>query len=344
MNLKSLLWPSLLISSLLNLAQAAPLQVVASNPDLGSLVQAVGGDKISLTVLAKGTEDPHYIEAKPSFIKALNQADLYIQIGLEMEVGYAPLLLNNAQNPKILPNETGHLDISGYISPREVPTEVVDRSMGDVHPFGNPHYLLDPLNGLSAAAAIRERLSSLRPSEAEYFNQHYQEFAKKIANSLLGEKLAAVYKPEDLPKLALLFERGQLGKFLESQGQQALLAGWFGMMLPFYGTLAVDDHDLWIYFTARFGIKVIEHLEPKPGIAPTTKHLGEVVEKMRTEKVKLILTTPYYDPSHARFVAEQTGAKIAKMAHQVESLPPVTDYFKLVDHNVQRVVAVLSVR
>ncbi|MDD2816338.1 MAG: zinc ABC transporter substrate-binding protein, partial [Thiotrichaceae bacterium] len=174
--------------------------------------------------------------------------------------------------------------------------------------------------------------------------QHYQQVAKHMANSLLGEKLAALYKPEDLPKLALLFERGTLGKFLEIQGQQALLAGCFGMMLPFYGTLAVDDHDLWIYFTARFGIKVIEHLEPKPGIAPTTKHLGEVVEKMRAEKVKLILTTPYYDPSHARFVAEQTGAKIAKMAHQVESLPPVTDYFKLVDHNVQRVVAVLSVR
>ena len=342
MRLKSLLWISLLTSSLLNGVQAAPLQVVASNPDLGSLVQAVGGDKISLTVLAKGTEDPHYIEAKPSFIKALNQADLYVQVGLEMEVGYAPLLLNNAQNPKILPNEAGHLDISGYITPREVPTEVVDRSMGDVHPFGNPHYLLDPLNGLSAAAAIRERLSNLRPSEADYFNQRYQTFAKHMANSLLGEKLAAVYKIEDLPKLALLFERGQLGKFLESQGQQALLAGWFGMMLPFYGTLAVDDHDLWVYFTARFGIKVIAHLEPKAGIAPTTKHLGEVVEKMRAAKLKLILTTPYYDPSHARFVAEQTGAKIAKMAHQVESLPPVTDYFKWVDYNVQILVASLS--
>jgi ABC-type Zn uptake system ZnuABC Zn-binding protein ZnuA len=344
MKLKSLLWLSLLISSLLNLAQAAPLQVVASNPDLGSLVQAVGGDKISLTVLAKGTEDSHYIEAKPSFIKALNQADLYVQIGLEMEVGYAPLLLNNAQNPKILPNEAGHLDISGYIKPRAVPTEVIDRSMGDVHPFGNPHYLLDPLNGLSAAAAIRERLSNLRPSEAEYFNQHYQQFAKKMATGLLGEKLAAIYQPEDLPKLALLFERGTLAEFLKNQGQENLLAGWFGIMLPFYGTLAVDDHDLWIYFTARFGIKVIEHLEPKPGIAPTTKHLGEVVEKMRAEKVKLILTTPYYDPSHARFVAEQTGAKIAKMAHQVESLSTVTDYFKLVDHNVQKVVAILSVR
>ena len=196
----------------------------------------------------------------------------------------------------------------------------------------------------NVAFGLRVKPRDLRPSEAEYFNQHYQQFVKKMVTGLLGEKLAAIYQPEDLPKLALLFERGTLAEFLKNQGQENLLAGWFGIMLPFYGTLAVDDHDLWIYFTARFGIKVIEHLEPKPGIAPTTKHLGEVVEKMRAEKVKLILTTPYYDPSHARFVAEQTGAKIAKMAHQVESLSTVTDYFKLVDHNVQKVVAILSVR
>src|SRR5262245_27303768 len=139
-------------------ADAEPLRVVATTPDLASLVRAVGGDQVSITVLAKPTEDPHFVEAKPSFVKALSEADLYVSNGLQLEMGYAPVLLAGARNPRIVPGAPGHLDASVAVTPLDVPTGTVDRSMGDVHPFGNPHYLLDPLLGLKVAGLVRDAL------------------------------------------------------------------------------------------------------------------------------------------------------------------------------------------
>jgi len=316
-----------------------PIRVAATVPELGSLAREIGGDQVSVTVFAKGTEDPHFVEAKPSFIKALSQADLYIQVGMDDEVGWAPVLLQNARNGKVLPGAPGHLDTSTVVTPLEVPTGPMDRSMGDVHPSGNPHYLLDPLNGLKAAQLIRDKLSELRPVKRQYFAERYDAFRQRLSRALVGDALAQKY---DIERLALLQEQGRLASFLKQQGEDTLLGGWLGAMRPYAGTKVVDEHSLWPYFSRRFGIQVIGHMEPLPGVPPTTKHLGELVERMRAEKVPLVLTSVFYDPRHARFVSERTGAKVVNMAHQVGAREGTDDYLSMIDYNVRQVVAALG--
>jgi ABC-type Zn uptake system ZnuABC Zn-binding protein ZnuA len=322
-------------------AQAAepPIRIFATVTDLGSLAREVGGDLVIVDVMAKGREDPHFLEAKPSFIKQLNQADLYLQVGMELEVGYAPLLLQNARNGRILPGNPGHLDCSVAITPLEVPAGPVDRSMGDVHPYGNPHYLLDPLNGLKVAALIRDRLVQLRAERGPYVADRYAAFRRRLETALVGEALAEKY---DASKLALLFELGKLDVFLQQQGDAEKLGGWLGMMRGHRGAKVVDDHNLWPYFTRRFGLVLAGHLEPKPGIPPTTSHLTALIDRMRAEQVRLILAAPYYDPRHARFVAEASGATVVYLAHQVGGREGAGNYLQMVDYNVRQVAAALD--
>jgi len=311
-------------------------------PDLTSLVQAVGGENVSVTAFAKGTEDPHFIEAKPSFVKSLSQANLLVVLGLGMEVGWSPVVLQSARNQAVNVGSAGYLDASRAIRPLEVPTGVIDRSMGDVHPSGNPHYLLDPICGMQVARLIRDKLSELSPSQKAYFDQRYEAFCRRTGELLVGEPLARKYRLDDIPKLALLFEYGKLTPYLKSQNEDALLGGWLGMMLPYYGTKAVDDHNMWPYFARRFGLRVVAHMEPKPGIPPTTQHLGTVAQQMRTEQVRLVLANPYYDPRHAQFLASNAGAKIVNVAHQVGSRPGTDDYLSVVDYKVRQLVTALK--
>jgi ABC-type Zn uptake system ZnuABC Zn-binding protein ZnuA len=319
---------------------AAPaLQVCATVPDLGALVNEVGGDRVFVMVFAKGPEDPHFLDAKPGFIKALSQADLYIQTGMDLELGWAPVLLKNARNARVLPGARGFVDASTVIGPLEVPTGPVDRSMGDVHPTGNPHYLLDPLNGLGVARLIRDRLSQLVPEGAAYFEERFMAFQRRMGDALVGEKLARKYDPE---KLAILYQHGKLEGFLKEQGEAGLLEGWLGLMLPHFGAKAVADHNLWPYFATRFGISIVAYLEPKPGVSPTTRHLGEVVETMRKEGIHVLLTSPYFDPRPARFISEKTGARIVRMAHQTGALDGTGDYIRMVDFNVRLLSETLS--
>jgi zinc/manganese transport system substrate-binding protein len=319
--------------------RAQPLQVCATVPELGSLVRAVGGEHVSVTVFAKPTEDPHFVEAKPSFIKALSECDMYIQGGLDLEIGWAPVLLRNARNPRVLPGARGYVDAASVITPLEIPTGVVDRSMGDVHPFGNPHYLLDPLNGLRVARLIRDKLSELRPENSQYFAQRYEDFRRRLGTALVGE---ALYDKYDIDKLALLAENGRLNTFLHSQEEESFLGGWLGLMRPYYGTKVIVDHNMWPYFARLFGLRVIGTLEPKPGIPPTTAHLSAVINLMKADDVKVVLAAAYYDPRYARFVSENTGARIVNMANQSGAQAGTDDYIAMIDYNVRQVVAALK--
>jgi ABC-type Zn uptake system ZnuABC Zn-binding protein ZnuA len=315
-----------------------PLNVAATVPDLGCLVREVGGDRVEVTVFAKGTEDPHFVEAKPSFVKVLSRADLFIQVGLENEMGWAPLLQRNAGNPSVQSGARGYLDASTAITPLDVPAGTVDRSLGDVHAAGNPHYLTDPLNGLAVAGLIRGKLIELHPDQRPYFEQRYQAFRRRLGMAMVGEALGQKY---DFEKLALLYEHGTLADFLGGQGDDGKLGGWLGMMLPYYGTKVVADHNVWPYFARRFGINVIGFMEPKPGIPPTTKHLSELVNTMRAAQAKLVVGVPYYDPRHAQFIVQHTGAGVVNMAHQVGARLGTDDYVSMIDYNVRSLVAAL---
>ena len=322
-------------------AAADPLKVVATTPDLGALVRAVGGELVAVTVLAKPTEDPHFVEAKPSYVKAMSEADLYVQVGLEMEVGYAPVLLTGARNPAILAGQKGYLDASVVITPLDVPTGPIDRSMGDVHPRGNPHYLLDPLMGLKVAALLRDTMTALRPGDGGAFAANYDAFRRRLDDDLVGAALAKKY---DAEKLAALYERGTLLSFLEQQGDAGQLGGWLGALAPYRGVKAIDDHPIWSYLARRFGIEIVGHLEPKPGVSPTTRHLQEVVDAVKADKVPLLLAAAYYDPRHADFVAGETGATVVRMANQVGARPGTDDYLAMVNYNVEQVAAAMRAR
>jgi ABC-type Zn uptake system ZnuABC Zn-binding protein ZnuA len=322
-------------------AEIAPLRVFATTADLGSLTQAVGGDAVAVTVMAKGSEDAHFVEAKPSFIKQLSQSDLYIQTGMDLELGYAPLLLQNARNAQVLPGSPGYLDAAAAIVPLGVPAAPVDRSMGDVHPFGNPHYLLDPINGMRVARSIADRLATLRPELKTRVESGYAALRDDINMALVGASLAQKY---DVEKLALLFERGALGTFLQQQGDAGALGGWLGKLLPYYGTKVVDDHPLWPYFARRFGLQIVGHLEPKPGIQPTTSHLTELIQQMKAQHVPAILAAPYYDPRHASFVANATGATVVYLAHQVGGREGTGDYVRMIDYHVTQRAAARAAR
>lgn len=324
----------LVVSALGSATQAQTgLRVVATLPDFASIARSVGGEAVDVTSLLRGGEDPHFVEPRPSFVKVLSQADVLVVAGMDLEIGYLPPLLQSARNAKILPGAGGYVDCSRAITPLEVPSEVVDRSMGDVHPWGNPHYWLDPLNGVRIAAQLAHVFATFQPEDRSRFEANYDAFRRQIAAKLVGESLVKVYSVE---KLALLYERGGLEEFLRSRGELERLAGWLAVLAPYRGVKAVDDHNMWPYFARRFGLEVVGHMEPKPGIAPTTSHLQALVERMRAQGVRLIFSSPYYDPKHARFLAQATGARIVPLAHVTGSRPGTDDYIAMVDYNVNQ--------
>ncbi|MEB2343168.1 MAG: metal ABC transporter substrate-binding protein [Deltaproteobacteria bacterium] len=334
MTLRQLALPILFVAMLApGGARADALRVVATTPDLADLARQVGGDAVEVTSLAKGPQDVHFVEPRPSFVKELHRAELLIRVGMGLESGWLPPLLGAARNPRIQRGAAGSLDASTAIVPREVPQARVDRSMGDVHPFGNPHYLPDPLNGLRVAGAIRDRLSALRPDQARAFAARYHAFAARLVERLVGAELAGQRTPAEI---AAAVEAGRLPALVAEAG--ASLGGWLGAIGTGPPRKAVEDHRAWIYLAERFGLELVAALEPLPGIAPTTRQLQEVVEQMQAERVNLILSTPYFSPRHAEFVAERTGARIVELAHQTGSRPGTDDYLATVDFNVRALV------
>ncbi|HZN41121.1 MAG TPA: metal ABC transporter substrate-binding protein [Planctomycetota bacterium] len=333
----------LLLAALCSALQppAQQLRVCATTTDLGALCAAVGGNEVQVTTFVRPAEDPHSLEARPSLLKALNKADVLVLVGRELEIGWLPVLLSNARNGAVLAGQPGYVDCSTAVRALGVPTGPVDRSQGDVHAAGNPHYLTDPLCGLQVAALVTERLTQLRPAAQATFARNLQELRKRLAVAMVGENLAARYD-DDAERLALLFGAGKLATLLREQGDLADLGGWFGALLPHRGAPLVVDHDLWPYFAERFGLTVVAQLEPRPGVAPTTAHLEKVIARMRSDRVRVIATASYFPPRHAEFVRQATGAQVAVLAHQPGALPGTDDYCAFVDHNVRALVAVLA--
>ena len=284
-------------------AAAAPLKVVATTQDLAALAREVGGDRVAVEAIAMGYQDPHFVEAKPSFILKFSRADLLIVVGRELEIGWLPPLINNSRNSKIQVGAPGYLDPSAGVKILEIPSGQLTRAMGDVHPSGNPHYWLDPGNGRAIARAIRDRLTQLDPAGKATFAQRYDDFDKRLA----------------------VAERR-----------------WDAAMAPYKGTKVVTYHRSWPNFTDRFGLNTIGYVEPKPGVPPSPAHTIDLIAEMKRQQIKVIIIEPYFDSKTPKQIAAQTGATVLTMAPSVGGMPGTEDYIKLFDYNINLLVTTLS--
>ena len=314
------------------------LQVVTTTTDLAAIARAVGGDKVEVTTIATGHEDPHFIAAKPSYMMAARKADLWIRVGLELEIGYEQLILDGSRNARIRLGTRGHLDASEGILRLEVPTQRIDRSMGDIHPLGTPHYWIDPLNGRIVAKNIGKRLEKLEPEHAEYFRERTASFQHELDEGMFGREL--VDKIGGGRLWAALLKR-KLDMVLEQPGQPAL-GGWLASMRPHAGQKIVTYHRSWSYFVHRFGLVVADELEPKPGIPPGPGHVADVVKRVKAEDVKVLLMEPFYSRKAPDLVVSETGISVVECANSVGGQPEATDYLAMIDNIVRRVDTALS--
>ena len=286
-----------------NAFAADKLKVVSATEDLASLTREVGGDRVDVTAIGKGYQDPHFIEPKPSFLLLLKNADLLEVVGLELEIGWLPPLLDQGRNPRIRPGSAGYLDVSNGAVILDHPTGAVNRSMGDVHPMGNPHYWLDPANAVRIAIQIQRKLAELRPADAPYFAQRLNTFKVRI---------------NDANKR------------------------WLAQMAPFKGAKIITYHNSWPNFTQHFGLTVVDHVEPKPGIPPSPTHTLEVMQAVKREGVKVIVMEPYFDRKTPDSIGERTGAKVVVLFPSVGGKPGLDDYFKLFDYDINELVKALK--
>lgn len=321
------MWPSLAL---------AKLKVVTTTTDLKSVCESIGGDKVEVKSIGTGREDPHFIDAKPSCMLIAHDADLWIRIGLELEIGYERLILDGSRNPKIRIGTPGHLDASRGVLRLEVPSGKVDRSMGDIHPEGNPHYWLDPLNMRIVAKSIGARLAKLDPANAKYFAEHLKAFLKQLDTAMFGPKLM---EKASGPKLWAMLLRGKIEGFVKSHGGDDVIGGWWGKMRPLRGTKVVTYHRSWSYFANRFGLNVVSELEPKPGIEPTPSHLSEVEKIVKSDNVRFLLMEPFYSRKAPDWLRAQTGIEIVVAANSTGGQPEAKDYLSMMDNVVNRCVA-----
>ena len=318
-------------------ANQQPVRVCATTQDLGSLASLIGGDQVAVTTFARGKEDAHFVEPRPSFVVALRRADLLLVQGFGLEEGWLPTLLGRARNPRVLLGAAGYFDASRFVRPLGEVKGVSDRSGGDVHPYGNPHYTTDPARMIVLARKLRDRFASERPAAAKAFAKRYEALHARMGQAMFG-KLAEEY---DWEKLALLLEGGKLQPFLEKAKKTDLLGGWAKELSGLRGKAFVVEHDAWIYFAQRFGLRVVAFLEPRPGVSPSSSHLASVLAKIKSQDVRVIATVSYFDPKHARFLAERSGASVVPVAHQVGSREGCDDIVSVIDYNVRAIAKAL---
>jgi len=281
--------------SLPNAAEAKKLIVVTATTDMAALAAEVGGDKIDVDSIAKGYQDPHFVEAKPSFLLKLRQADLLIVVGLQLEIGWLPPLITQSGNPRIQVGAGGYLDASQFAEILDIPTGPVTRAMGDVHPLGNPHYWLDPDNGRRIARGIAGKLGELDPSNSAYYQDRFKDFDKRL-----------------------------------SEAEQK----WDAEMKPLRGRKVVTYHNSFPNFAKHFGLQVIGYVEPRPGIPPTPSHTIDLIGLMKRENCRVILVEPYFDLKTPQAIARDTGGKVVQYLPSVGGEKQVTTYFQLFDYDI----------
>jgi zinc/manganese transport system substrate-binding protein len=295
------------IAALAVLATAPParaaVNVMTATEDLADLTRQVGGDRAKVESIARGYQDPHFVEAKPSFILKLAKADLLVVVGRELEIGWLPPLIQQSRNAKVQVGADGYLDASLTAKILEIPTGQLTRAMGDVHPLGNPHYWLDPGNGRRIAKAIADKLSQMAPADAAYFASRYADFDKRLAEA---EKR------------------------------------WDATMAPYKGLKVVTYHRSWPNFVDRFSLDVIGYVEPRPGIPPSPGHTIDLIGEMKRQNVKILMVEPYFDLKTPQSIGRETGAKVVVMPPSVGGEKEITDYISLFDYDLNLLVAAIK--
>ncbi|HKB14390.1 MAG TPA: metal ABC transporter substrate-binding protein [Vicinamibacterales bacterium] len=284
-------------------AAQGKLNVVATTEDLASIAREVGGDRIAVEAIARGYQDPHFVEAKPSFILKLQKADVLIVVGRELEIGWLPPLIQQSRNAKVQVGADGYLDASLQVKILEIPTGLITRAMGDVHPLGNPHYWLDPENGKLVAKEIADKFARLRPNDAAAFQQRLADF---------NTRLDAAEKK------------------------------WLAAMAPYKGLKVVTYHRSFPNFAERFGLDIIGYVEPRPGIPPSPQHTLDLINEMKRQNVKIVMVEPYFDLKTPNSIGRETGAAILVMPPSVGGTKEVTDYFKLFDYDINLLVEAIK--
>src|SRR5262245_25972003 len=275
------------------------LTVMTTTEDLAAIAREVGGDHVTVESIARGYQDPHFVEAKPSFILKLKKADLLVVVGREMEVSWLPPLIQQSRNSKIQIGAEGYLDASLQARILDIPQGQITRAMGDVHPLGNPHYWLDPENGKSIARQIAERLSRAKPSDRPYFDQRLADFNGRV---------------------------------------DAALKRWLAQMAPYKGIKVVTYHRSFPNFAARFALDIIGYVEPRPGIPPSPQHTLDLINEMKRQNVKLVLVEPYFDLKTPNAIGRETGAQVLVMPPSVGGVKEAPDYIKLFDYDINLLI------
>jgi len=281
---------------------AGEIKVVTTTTDLKSITEFVGGNKVSVSSIATGYQNPHFVDPKPSYIISLSKADMFVTIGLDLETGWSPQLLSSSRNNKIQKGAPGYVDASTGVALLQVPS-AVNRAEGDIHIYGNPHYWLDPLNGKTIARNIANGLERVDPANKNFYESNLQAFNKKIDDKLKE---------------------------------------WQLKMAPFKGSKIIAYHNEWVYFETRFGLQIIDFMEPKPGIPPSPSQLVKVIKEIKSNNIKIVISSPYFTTSSTDVVAKQTGVKEVTLATSAGAFDSVKNYFDLFDYNINQLIASLK--
>ena len=323
-------------------AQGKPLTVVCTLPTMKSLTEEVGGNRVEVVALARGDQDPHFVTPTPVLMKRTREAAIFVENGFSLEL-WADEVVNGSGNSKIFRGNPGRIVAGTGISAMEIPS-VLTRELGDIHPQGNPHVWLDPLQAKQEADNIAEALKRADPAGASYYDQRKADFDRRIDNAMFGEELV---KLVGIQKLTRLVQTGQLQSFLATTqiGGQPLSAkagGWIKAAAALRDTKAYEFHKVWVYFARAFGMKLMGTIEERPGIPPGPQHVRQVTEAIRAEKVPLILVDNFYDPALPNNIGRETGAKVLLLPNQVEGEPSIKTYFDLIDHLIKQMTGALA--
>src|SRR5258706_10856266 len=283
-------------------ANAGTIKVVTTLTDLKSITELIGGNKVSVTSIATGYQNPHFVDPKPSYIISLSNADMFVTVGLDLETGWSPQLLTSSRNNKIQKGSAGYVDASEGVTLYQVPSSL-NRGEGDIHIYGNPHYWLDPANGKVIARNIANGLERVDPSNKAFYEANLQAFFTKIDTKMKE---------------------------------------WQTRMAPYKGSKIIAYHNEWVYFETRFGLKVVDFMEPKPGIPPSPSQMVKVINEIKANGIKVIISSPYFTTSSSDVVTKQTGAKELTLATSVGGFDTIKNYFDLFDYDINQLVSILK--